>query len=100
MCIRDSTYNGAISAQVLNAAGDFRTTIGQLNMHIKKTTGDAGVRGKLQTGGIQHQWVLNTTYYTDPEHDYGRRSVPGADWTTNCLLYTSVPSLCCTVTAA
>ena len=23
------------------------------------------------------------TYYTDTEHDYGRRSVPGADWTTN-----------------
>ena len=77
------TYNGAISAQVLNAAGDLRTTIGQLNMHIRKTTGEAGVKGKLQTGGIKHQWVLNTTYYTDTERDYGRRSVPGADWTTN-----------------
>ncbi|MEI6907709.1 TonB-dependent siderophore receptor, partial [Klebsiella pneumoniae] len=52
-------------------------------MHIKKTTGEAGVKGKLQTGGIKHQWVLNTTYYTDTERDYGRRSVPGADWTTN-----------------
>ncbi|MFY2025182.1 TonB-dependent siderophore receptor, partial [Achromobacter dolens] len=74
-------YNGAISAQVLNAAGDLRTTIGQLNMRIRKTTGEAGVKGTLQTGGIKHQWVLNATYYTDTERDYGRRSVPGADWT-------------------
>lgn len=77
------TYNGAMSAQVFNDAGDFRTSMGQLNMNLKKTSGEAGFRGKLQTGGVKHQWVLNATYYSDDQRDYGRRSVPGADWVTN-----------------
>lgn len=77
------TYSGAMSAQVFNEAGDFRTSMGQLNTEVEKTSGDAGLRGKLQTGAIKHQWVLNATYYSDDQHDYGRRSVPGADWVTN-----------------
>ncbi|MFJ3463265.1 TonB-dependent receptor [Achromobacter spanius] len=77
------TYSGAMSAQVFNDAGDFRTSMGQLNMEVEKTSGDAGIRGKLQTGAVKHQWVLNATYYSDDQHDYGRRSVPGADWVTN-----------------
>lgn len=77
------TYSGAMSAQVFNDAGDFRTSMGQLKMEVEKTSGDAGLRGKLQTGAIKHQWVLNATYYSDDQHDYGRRSVPGADWVTN-----------------
>ena len=76
-------YNGAISSQVLNAAGDFRTTMAQLNIHMKKTSGEVGLKGKFQTGGIKHQWTLNATHYSDTERDYGRRAVPGADWTTN-----------------
>lgn len=77
------TYNGAISALVLNAAGDFRTTLAQLNIHIDKTSLDTGVKGRFQAGGTGHQWALNVTRYHDSEHDFGRRSVPGADWTTN-----------------
>lgn len=77
------TYNGAMVAQVFNEAGDYRTSMGQLNMNVKKTSGEAGLRGKLQTGGIKHQWVLNATYYSDNQRDYGRRTVPGADWVTN-----------------
>jgi len=76
-------YNGAISALVLNAAGDFRTTLAQLNIHVDKTSFDTGIKGKLQAGGIKHQWAVNATRYADSEHDFGRRSVPGADWTTN-----------------
>nr|WP_315249752.1 TonB-dependent siderophore receptor [uncultured Duganella sp.] len=77
------TYNGAISSQLLNLAGSFRTTMAQLNIHMKKTSGEVGLKGKLQTGDIKHQWALNATQYSDTERDYGRRSVPGADWTTN-----------------
>ena len=77
------TYSGAMSAQVFNDAGDLRTSMGQLNMNLKKTSGEAGLRGKLRTGAIGHQWVLNATYYSDDQRDYGRRSVPGADWVTN-----------------
>ncbi|MES2007683.1 MAG: TonB-dependent receptor [Pseudomonadota bacterium] len=76
-------YNGTMSAQVLNAAGDVRHSMGQLAFDIEKTSGEAGLKGKLQTGSVKHQWALNVTHYSDTERDYGRRSVPGADWTTN-----------------
>ncbi len=76
-------YNGAISAQVLNAAGDFRTTIGQLAFEADKKSAEIGLRGKLQTDAVKHQWALNATRYSDTLKEFGRRSVPGADWTTN-----------------
>ena len=76
-------YSGAMSSQVLNAAGDYQSTMGQLKMNIEKTSGEAGFKGQLQTGPVKHQWVLNTTRYADTQKDYGRRSVPGANWVTN-----------------
>jgi len=79
----DYQYNGAMSAQVLNAAGDLRTSMGQLAFEQKKQSAELGLKGRLQTGGIRHQWALNATHYEHKQDDYGRRSVPGADWTTN-----------------
>ena len=79
----DYEYNGAMSAQVLNAAGDFKTSMGQLAFTQKKQSAEVGLKGKLQTGAIKHQWVVNATHYSHKQDDYGRRSVPGADWTTN-----------------
>lgn len=79
----DYRYNGSISAQILNPAGDFTTVIGQLAFDIKKQSGDAGLRGSFHTGSVGHQWAANVTHYQHTQNDYGRRSVPGWDWTTN-----------------
>lgn len=79
----DYRYNGSISAQILNPAGDFSTVIGQLAFDIKKQSGDAGLRGSFRTGSVGHQWAANVTHYQHTQNDYGRRSVPGWDWTTN-----------------
>ena len=79
----DYEYNGAMTAQVLNAAGDFKTVMGQLAFEQKKRSAEIGLKGRLQTGAIKHQWALNATHYAHKQDDYGRRSVPGADWTTN-----------------
>lgn len=79
----DYRYNGSISAQILNPAGDFTTVIGQLAFDIKKQSGDAGLRGSFRTGSVGHQWAANVTHYQHTQNDYGRRSVPGWDWTTN-----------------
>lgn len=76
-------YNGSITSQVLNTAGDFRTIIGQLAFDVKKLSAEVGLKGKFQTGVIKHQWALNATHYSDTVREYGRRSVPGADWITN-----------------
>ncbi|MCU1084811.1 TonB-dependent receptor [Stenotrophomonas maltophilia] len=79
----DYRYNGSISAQILNPAGDFSTVIGQLAFDIKKQSADAGLRGSFHTGSVGHQWAANVTHYQHTQNDYGRRSVPGWDWTTN-----------------
>lgn len=76
-------YNGALSSQVINDAGDFTTTMGQLKFEIEKTSAEVGLRGHFDTFGINHQWSVNATQYSDKEKDWGRRSVPGANWTTN-----------------
>lgn len=79
----DYEYNGAMTAQVLNAAGDFKTSMGQLAFEQKKRSAEIGLKGRLHTGAIKHQWAINATHYAHKQDDYGRRSVPGADWTTN-----------------
>lgn len=68
-------YNGAITSQVLNTAGDFRTIIGQLAFDVKKLSAEVGLKGKFQTGVIKHHWALNATHYSDTVREYGRRSV-------------------------
>lgn len=76
-------YSGTMLATVFNEAGDFKTTMGQLKMELEKTSGEAGLKGHFQTAGIKHQWSVNATHYGDTQKDFGRRQVPGADWTTN-----------------
>ncbi len=76
-------YNGATWAQVTNSAGDFNTMMGQLAFELEKESAEIGLNGGFQTGAIDHQWALNVTHYSDTDKEYGRRFVPGADWTTN-----------------
>jgi iron complex outermembrane receptor protein len=76
-------YNGALSSALVNQAGDFTTIMGQLKFEIEKTSAEVGLRGHFDTFGINHQWSVNATQYSDKEKDWGRRSVPGANWTTN-----------------
>ncbi|WP_279628804.1 TonB-dependent receptor [Vreelandella nigrificans] len=77
------SYNGAMSAQVLDTAGNYRTSIGQLAFDVDKTSSEVGLQSSFQTGGIGHQLTINATHYEQQQNDYGRRTVPGADWTTN-----------------
>ncbi|MDD1960973.1 TonB-dependent siderophore receptor, partial [Pseudomonas sp. 39004] len=79
----DYRYSGAMIATVINDAGDFTTGMGQLQMQIHKTSAEVGLRGHFDTFGINHQWSLNATQYSDEKKDFGRRSVAGAEWTTN-----------------
>ena len=57
--------------------------MGQLAFDVKKQSGEVGIKGRSQTGPVGHQWAVNATHYAHKQNDYGRRSVPGADWTTN-----------------
>jgi len=77
------TYSGTMLATVINEAGDFKTSMGQLKMDLEKTSGEVGLTGNFQTAAIKHHWTVNATHYGDTQKDYGRRWVPGADWITN-----------------
>jgi iron complex outermembrane receptor protein len=79
----DYQYSGAMSSQVLNSAGDFETKMGQLAFNVKKQSAEVGLKGRLYTGSVKHQWALNATHYSHKQNDYGRRFVPGPDWPTN-----------------
>ena len=79
----DYAYNGAMIATVINDAGDLRSSMGQLKFQVRKVSAETGLKGQFQTGEIKHQWSLNATQYSDKKKDWGRRWVPGADWTTN-----------------
>lgn len=77
------TYSGTMLATVINEAGDFKTSMGQLKMDLEKTSGEVGLTGNFQTAAIKHHWTVNATHYGDTQKDYGRRWVPDADWITN-----------------
>ncbi|MGO1426867.1 MAG: TonB-dependent receptor, partial [Halomonas sp.] len=77
------TYNGAMSSLVLDDQGNYRTSIGQLAFDVEKTSAEVGVRGHFQTGAVSHAISVNATHYEHEQHDYGRRTAPGADWVTN-----------------
>jgi iron complex outermembrane recepter protein len=76
-------YNGATSAILLDNHGTIQTVMAQLAFDVDKKSADVGLRGQFDTGLVNHQWVINTTYYKHNQHDYGVRSIPSATWITN-----------------
>lgn len=77
----DYKQNGAMSATVLNAQGDLQTRIAQLSFKLEKVSADIGLKGRLKTGDIEHQWGVNMTHYEHSNKDFGRRLTE--TWTTN-----------------
>lgn len=79
----DYHSTGAYMIQVFNTAGDYRTNVADLGFDVEKQSAEAGVRGKLRTGAISHQWAVNATYYHHTDKQYGRRNTLAQDWITN-----------------
>ncbi|MBB4845725.1 iron complex outermembrane receptor protein [Paucibacter oligotrophus] len=76
-------YNGAMAAELQDSAGTYLTRIGQLAFDVDKRSAELGLRGRVRTGAVDHQLSLSLTHYEHQQNDYGRRRVPGSDWTTN-----------------
>ncbi|MDO4725111.1 MAG: TonB-dependent siderophore receptor [Comamonadaceae bacterium] len=47
---------------LLDAAGSMRLTFGGVDERITRQSADAGLKGRLQTGGIGHEFALNVTH--------------------------------------
>lgn len=71
----DYLYNGAITATVVDQAGNYNTNIAQLAFESDKKSADFGLKGKFNTGSVGHQWVANATYYKQDLEEFGLRSV-------------------------
>ncbi|UQV47895.1 TonB-dependent siderophore receptor [Janthinobacterium lividum] len=79
----DYQSTGAYLIQVFNTAGDYRTNLADLGFDVEKQSAEVGLRGKLRTGEISHQWAVNATYYHHTDKQYGRRNTLAKDWITN-----------------
>ncbi|MCA1862188.1 TonB-dependent receptor [Janthinobacterium sp. HSC-3S05] len=79
----DYQSTGAYLIQVFNTAGDYRTNLADLGFDVEKQSAEIGLRGKLRTGDIGHQWAVNATYYHHKDKQYGRRNTLAKDWITN-----------------
>jgi len=58
---------------IINAAGDYITTFGDLGFDYTKTSAQAGVNGKFATGAVSHQWGGNASAYRHTDDEYGFR---------------------------
>ena len=79
----DYQSTGAYLIQVFNTAGDYRTNLADLGFNLEKQSAEVGVKGKLRTAGIGHQWAANATYYHHTDQQFGRRNTLAQDWITN-----------------
>ena len=79
----DYQSTGAYMIQVFNTAGDYRTNLADLGFNLEKQSAEVGVKGKLRTAGIGHQWAANATYYHHTDQQFGRRNTLAQDWITN-----------------
>lgn len=73
------------TTEIINANGDFRTNLGAVADTADRKSAEAGIKTKFNTGTINHQLVLNTTYYNEDYNLIASRGVlaPGQFVVTN-----------------
>lgn len=71
------------AGQVINNAGDFRINFSGVADRTERKSAETGLRGKLQTGPIKHQFAVNATYYKEDYRLNGFRNLLARDWVTN-----------------
>lgn len=69
--------------QVFNQAGDFRINFSGVADSVERKSAEMGLRGKLRTGEVGHQFALNATYYKEDYELNGFRNLLPTDWVTN-----------------
>ena len=69
--------------QIVNTAGDFRTNFSGVSDRATRRSGDVGLKGKARMAGVEHQIVLNATYYKEEYHLNGFRNLLPEAWQTN-----------------
>jgi len=54
---------GGGGGTIINAAGDYVTTVSDLEFSYDRKSAQVGFNGRLTRGTVIHQWALNATYY-------------------------------------
>ncbi len=82
--ISKSEFDTSMGApQVFNQAGDFRINYGGVSDKMERKSAEVGLKGKVRTGPVGHQFALNATYYNEDYLLRGFRNVLPQNWVTN-----------------
>ncbi|MGO1473321.1 MAG: TonB-dependent receptor [Psychrobacter sp.] len=69
--------------QIINAAGDYRTNLGEVEEEIERKSAEIGLKSKFKTGRVNHQVAFNMVDYKEDNHLSGLRGILAEDWVTN-----------------
>ena len=70
-------------AQIINAAGDYRTNLGEVDDEVERQSAEIGLKSKFQTGRVNHQLAFNIVDYQEDYDLSARRGLLAEDWVTN-----------------
>lgn len=72
------------TGNIINAAGDFTINFSGVSDEVERKSAEVGLKGRLRTGDVGHQFALNVTHYSEDYLLRGFRNSLGATgWTTN-----------------
>ncbi|MFY2509047.1 TonB-dependent receptor [Vibrio pectenicida] len=63
--------------------GNLNITQGSVDLESKRTSGEIGVRGNFSTGPVEHQLVINSTYFNEDKDDSPTRATSVNTWQPN-----------------
>lgn len=69
--------------RVFNQAGDFRINSSGVSDDMERKSAEVGLKAKVRTASVGHQFALNATYYHEDYLLRGYRNVLPQDWVTN-----------------
>lgn len=75
--------NAVRTGKIINNAGDLETTLGYVDLNLKRYSGEVGIRTNFETGSIGHELVINSTYYREDKEDAVAGNRTPEPWVTN-----------------
>ncbi|MGE3865006.1 MAG: TonB-dependent receptor, partial [Burkholderiaceae bacterium] len=69
--------------QVFNQAGDFRTNFSGVSDKVERKSAEVGLKGKIRTGEVGHQFAINATSYNEDYALNGFRNLLPQAWESN-----------------
>lgn len=69
--------------QITNSAGDFSINYSGVSDRTERKSAEVGLKGKVRTGVVKHQFAINATRYNEDYDLSGFRNLLSESWVTN-----------------